>query len=142
MSFPLNYFNAGGVGLIAATEVSYSKLFQDKDAIIGENSRGIIFEEGNHKWDNNNCWFAFPLDGLINHEEEYGTIGKAHQWAENRYINNPNKSSQTSPFDRGTSVDWKEVAMFACYGDPSFKPFQPNAGANSYDPWHNGPDDE
>jgi hypothetical protein len=142
MSFPLNYFNSGGVGLIAATEVSYSKLFQDIDAIKGQNSRGIIFEEGNHYWDNNNCWFAFPLDGLINHEEEYGTIGKAHQWAENRYINNPNKSSQTSPFDRGTSIDWKEVAMFACYGDPSFQPYQPNAGANSYDPWHNGDSDE
>jgi hypothetical protein len=142
MLWVTNYFLAGGVGLISATEVSYSKLGQDKDAFIGEFAQGIFFEEDNHKWDNNNCWYAFTMDGLLNHEDEYGTIGKAHQWAENRYINNPNKASPVSPFERGTSVDWKEVAMFVCYGDPAFQPFQTRPGANDYDPWHNGPDDE
>ncbi|UCE35868.1 MAG: hypothetical protein JSW00_09875 [Thermoplasmata archaeon] len=142
MLWVTNYFYSGGVGLIAATEVSYSKLAQDKDSLIGEYAMGFIFEEDNHQWDNNNCWYAFPLDGLINHEEEYGTIGKAHQWAENRYINNPNKASQTSPFDQGTSVDWKEVSMFVCYGDPAFMPSQNSPGANSYDPWHNGAEDQ
>ncbi len=133
-SFPLNYFYAGGIGLIAATEVSYSNLGQDLQTLGGQFT-------GNYHWDKNNCWFAFPLDGLINHEDEYGTIGKATQWAENRYMNNPNKSSPVSPFDRGTSADWKEVAMFACYGDPAFQPYQNSPGANDVDPWHNGPED-
>jgi hypothetical protein len=79
---------------------------------------------------------------MLNHEEEYGTIGHAHRWAENRYINNPNKDSPTSPFDPGKTVDWKEVSMFVCYGDPSFLPYQNSPGGGSYDPWHNGPDDE
>jgi hypothetical protein len=134
MSFPLNFFLAGGVGLIAATEVSYSNLGQDL-----QTAGGMI--TGNYHWDKNNCWYGFPLDGLINHEEEYGTIGKAHQWAQNRYMNNPNKASPVSPFEQGTSADWKEVAMFVCYGDPTFQPWQSSPGGNSVDPWHNGPDD-
>ena len=56
-------------------------------------------------------------------------------------MNNPNKDSPVSPFDRGTSADWKEVAMFAAYGDPAFQPYQNSPGANNVDPWHNGPDD-
>lgn len=134
MSFPLNFFYSGGIGLIAATEVSYSNLGQDLQTAGGAVT-------GNYHWDKNNCWFGFPLDGMINHEDEYGTIGKAHMWAENRYMNNPNKDSPVSPWDRGTSADWKEVAMFACYGDPAFMPYQNSPGANSVDPWHNGPDD-
>jgi hypothetical protein len=135
MSFPLNFFNSGGVGLIAATEVSYSNLGQDLFTIGGSFT-------GNYNWDKNNCWFAFPLDGLINHEDQYGTIGKAAQWAENRYMNNPNKSSQVSPFEPISDADHKEVAMFVAYGDPAFQPYQNSPGANNVDPWHNGPDDE
>jgi hypothetical protein len=135
MSFPLNFFNSGGVGLIAATEVSYSNLGQDLLSLGGAFT-------GNYNWDKNNCWFAFPLDGLINHEDQYGTIGKAHQWAENRYMNNPNKSSPVSPFERISDADGKEVAMFVCMGDPSFQPSPNRPGSNSVDPWHNGPSDE
>jgi archaellum component FlaF (FlaF/FlaG flagellin family) len=135
MSFPLNFFNSGGVGLIAATEVSYSNLAQDPQTFGG-------YFTGNYNWDKNNCWFAFPLDGLINHEDEYGTLGKAGMWAENRYMNNPNKDFQVSPFERISDADGKEVAMFVVYGDPSFSPEPNNSGANNVDPWHNGPEDE
>lgn len=135
MSFPLNFFNAGGVGLIAASEVSYSNLGQDLQTLGGAFT-------GNYNWDKNNCWFAFPLDGLINHEDEYGTIGKAGQWAENRYMNNPNKGFQVSPFERISDADGKEVAMFVVFGDPSFQPAPNRPGGNSIDPWHNGPEDE
>ncbi|MCK4718265.1 MAG: hypothetical protein KAT70_06305, partial [Thermoplasmata archaeon] len=88
------------------------------------------------------CWYAFPLDALINHEEEHGTIGKAHQWAENRYIHNPNKDTMISPFEAGQGrADWKEITMFACYGDPAFQIFVPSPGDAGFDPWHNGPED-
>ncbi|UCG70050.1 MAG: hypothetical protein JSV09_03270 [Thermoplasmata archaeon] len=143
MLFPSNYLYAGAVGLIAATEVSYSNLFQDTSSVGEEYMPGIInsdWSDGDHEWDANNAWYAFTIDGLLNHEEEYGTIGKAHQWAENRYIKYHNK--EISPLDQGTSSDWKEIAMYVCYGDPAFQPFQNSPGANSYDPWHNGPEDE
>ncbi len=135
MSFPLNYFNAGGVGLIAATEVSYSNLGQDLYTIGGQFT-------GNYQWDLNNCWFAFPLDGILNHEDEYGTIGQAHRWAQNRYMNNPNKGSPITPFDPVSDPHHKEITMFVCYGDPAFQPYQNSPGANDVDPWHNGPDDQ
>ena len=123
------------MGLVAATEVSFSNLGQDiKDT-------GVLIT-GNGHWDLNNCWYGFTLDGIINHEEEHGTIGKAHQWAENRYIHNPNKDSLVSPFEPANGrADWKEVTMFACYGDPAFRPYSPSPGAGSFDPWHNGPED-
>jgi hypothetical protein len=133
MLWVTNYFYAGGVGMIAATEVSFSNLGQDLYALVGRIT-------GNPQWDLNNAWYAFSVDGLLNHEDEYGTIGKAHQWAENRYIKY--HDSSISPFDRGTSAHWKEVAMYACYGDPAFQPHQTRPGANNVDPWHNGPDDE
>jgi hypothetical protein len=135
MSFPLNYFNAGGVGLIAATEVSYSNLGQDLYTIGGQVT-------GNYNWDLNNIWFGFPLDGLINHEDEYGTIGQAHRWTENRYMNNPNHDSPITPFDPISDAHHKEITMFVCYGDPAFQPYQDSPGANDIDPWHNGPDDQ
>jgi len=131
-----NYLYSGAVGLVAATEVSFSNLGQDiKDT-------GVLIT-GNGHWDLNNCWYAFVLDGLINHEDEHGTIGKAVQWAENRYIHNPNKDSLVSPLEPAQGrADWKEVAMFACYGDPAFGPIFSNPGSNSFDPWHNGPEDQ
>jgi hypothetical protein len=133
MVFPTNYFYAGGVGLIAATEVSYSNLGQDIYVLIGLIS-------GNPEWDLNNAWYAFTLDGILNHEDDYGTIGKAHQWAENRYIKYHDNT--ISPFDPGRDAHWKELAMYVCYGDPAFQPYQSSPGANNVDPWHNGPDDE
>jgi hypothetical protein len=133
MLFPTNYFHAGGVGLIAATEVSFSNLGQDIYALMGRIT-------GNPQWDLNNAWYAFALDGLLNHEDEHGTIGKAHQWAENRYIKYHDNTY--SPFDQGTSAHWKEIAMYICLGDPAFQPYQSSPGANNVDPWHNGPDDE
>ncbi len=133
MVFSTNYFYAGGVGLIAATEVSYSNLGQDIYVLIGLIS-------GNPEWDLNNAWYAFTLDGILNHEDQYGTIGKAHQWAENRYIKYHDNT--ISPFDPGRDGHWKELAMYVCYGDPAFQPYQSSPGANNVDPWHNGPDDE
>jgi len=134
-TFAPNYFKAGGIGLISATEVSFSNLGQDIYAFIGKFT-------GDYQWDLNNCWYGFPIDGLLNHEEEHGTLGKAVQWAENRYIRN--HDNVYSPFDEGTDAHWKEITMFACYGDPAFMPWVGvnNPGAGSYDPWHNGPDDQ
>lgn len=133
MLFATNYFYAGGVGFISATEVSFSNLGQDIYAIMGRFT-------GNPRWDLNNAWYAFTVDGLLNHEEEHGTIGKAHQWAENRYIKYHENSY--SPFEPGTSAHWKEIAMYVCLGDPAFQPYQNSPGANNVDPWHNGPGDE
>lgn len=130
-----NYFYAGAVGLIAATEVSYSNIGQDLrylEYLINPN-------DDSPDWDKNNAWYAFTVDGLLNHEDEHGSIGKAHQWAENRYIAYHN--NEVSPFDQGTSADWKEVSMYVCYGDPAFIPYQNSPGANEVDPWHNGEDD-
>ncbi|MDG6220865.1 MAG: C25 family cysteine peptidase [Candidatus Thermoplasmatota archaeon] len=133
MLWATNYLYSGAVGLIAATEVSYSNIGQDI-----WNKGVLITDNGN--WDMNNCWYAFPLDALINHEEKHGTIGKAHQWAENRYIHNPNKDTMLSPFEAGLgSADWKEITMFVCYGDPAFRPYSPSPGDGGFDPWHNGP---
>jgi hypothetical protein len=139
-SYPLNYFYAGAVGLIAATEVSYSNIGQDFYSLPEETRLpGLIIKDGDHEWDLNNAWYAFSVDGLVDHEEEHGEIGKAHMWAENRYIAYHN--NEFSPFDSGTDAHWKEIVMYVCYGDPAFKMSPTNPGANSYDPWHNGADD-
>ncbi len=132
-TFSVSYLYGGGVALIASTEVSYSNSGQDKYAIAGEVT-------GDHKWDCNNAIYAFTVDGLLNHEEEHGTVGKALQWTENRYIKNHDFT--VSPFyAQGDAVHWKEVTMFALYGDPAFVPYQERPGPNGYDPWHNGDDD-
>jgi hypothetical protein len=141
--FCLNYMYAGAVAYSAATEVSFSNVGQDSSAITGEAT-------GNHEWDLNDAWYAFFWDGILNHEEEYGTLGHAVRWAENRYMNNPNHAKQYSPFegdpanfqDDYDGAHWKEVAMFVAYGDPTFMPYNVNMGAGSYDPWHNGDSDQ
>lgn len=142
-AYATNFFYAGGVGLVAATEVSFSNLGQDFSS-FPEESRlpGIIykpFNDGDHEWDLNNAWYVFTVDGLIDHEEEYGAIGDAMRWTENRYIKYHN--NEFSPFDRGTDAHWKEITMYVCYGDPAFVMSPTLPGANNYDPWHNGPDD-
>jgi len=140
--FGLNYMAAGCIGYAAATEVSFSNIGQDSDAATGEVT-------GDHKWNLNDAWFAFFWDGILNHEEEHGTIGKALQWAENRYMHNPAHGNQYTPFDGDPAnfaddydgAHWKEVTMFVCYGDPTFAPANYNMGEGSYDPWHNGSGD-
>ncbi|UCH89691.1 MAG: hypothetical protein JSV49_03315 [Thermoplasmata archaeon] len=141
--FCLNYLYGGAVALGGATEVSYSNLGQDVTSLWAEYGRGILHDENDHDWDLNNAWFAFFWDGVMDHEEEHGTVGKALQWAENRYIKNHDNT--VSPFDSTEDGDlgahWKEVAMYAIYGDPAFQPHITSPGPNDYDPWHNGNDD-
>ena len=141
--FCLNYLYGGALALGGATEVSYSNIAQDVTSIWAEYGMGVLHSDEDHEWDLNNAWYAFFWDGILNHEEEYGTAGKALQWAENRYIKNHN--NEISPFDQTTDSNlgahWKSVAMYALYGDPAFKPYVTSDGENSYDPWHNGPDD-
>jgi hypothetical protein len=141
-TFAINYLYGGAVGYCGATEVSFSNPGQDTDAAIGE-----VHPDGNHKWDNNDAWFAFFWDGLLNHEEDHGTVVKAVQWSENRYMHNPNHDFVSSPFVNTPEdsdwystkgLHWKEVTMFACYGDPAFAPHMSSPGPNDYDPWHNG----
>ena len=97
---------------------------------------------GNYHWDKNNAWYAFLADGLLNHEDEHGSMGEMLQWAENRYMNNPNKDYKVSPLiHQGDSVDWVEVTFFCLYGDPAFKMPQSRQGPNEVDPWHNGDND-
>ena len=140
--FAINYLYGGAVALMGATEVSYSNIAQDVTSIWAEYGFGI-FHDDNHEWDLNDAWYAFFWDGILNHEDEHGTIGKALQWAENRYIAYHDET--VSPFkctdDGNLGAHWKEVAQFVVYGDPAFMPYTTSPGANSYDPWHNGPDD-
>jgi hypothetical protein len=142
-TFAFDFFYAGGVGLFGASEVSFSFIGQDFYSMPEESRLPGIFvptvNDGNHQWELNNAMYAFMVDGLLNHEETYGTIGKAAQWTENRYIKY--LGNQYSPFDEGTTAEWKTLSMYMCYGDPAFQPSPTNPGANAYDPWHNGPND-
>ncbi|RLF56246.1 MAG: hypothetical protein DRN35_00305 [Thermoplasmata archaeon] len=142
-AFALNYLYGGAVAVGGATEVSYSNVGQDSDALVGEAT-------GNHQWDLNDAWYAFFWDGVLNHEEEYGSVGDALRWAENRYINNPNHDFRLTPLEQNPddpnweslySAHWKEISMFVIYGDPAFRPYISSPGPNDYDPWHNGDQD-
>lgn len=135
--FTLNYLAAGPAVLVGATEVSYSNIGQDLTSIPAEYLPFI----DDHRWDHNDAWYAFVWDGILNHPGEHGTIGKAVQWCENRYMQYPPNNSPI-PFNPTAEVDWYEVTFFAVYGDPAFRPaIDVNGGPGSYDPWHNGPDD-
>jgi hypothetical protein len=74
-------------------------------------------------------------------------VGKALQWAENRYIKYHERQDgfSLSPFEWTDSDSmgghWKEVTMFVIYSDPAFRPGLTTSGSNSFDYWHNGPDD-
>ncbi|MFA5772315.1 MAG: C25 family cysteine peptidase [Thermoplasmata archaeon] len=126
--FCTNYLYGGAIGLIGATEVSYSYVGQDIYVLTSPIT-------GNPDWDKNNAIYAFFWDGILNHEDKYGTIGKALQWAQNRYMA---KHPGTTPIKDFNTDDWKQVSMYVVYGDPAFKPYQPKPpGANNYDPWHN-----
>lgn len=140
--FGVNYLYGGALAVGGATEVSYSNLGQDIDSIWARYGMGILHDD-NHQWDLNDAWYAFFWDGLLNHEEEYGTVGKALQWAENRYIKY--HDNQVSPFewtdDEEMGGHWKEVTMFVIYSDPAFRPGLTTSGPNQFDPWHNGEGD-
>ncbi len=131
----LNYLAAGPAVLVGATEVSFSNIGQDLTSLPAEY---LPFVD-DHRWDHNDAWYAFVWDGILNHPE-HGTIGKAVQWSENRYMNyGPN--NQPSPMNPDGGVDWYEVTFFAVYGDPAFRPAIDENTTPGYDPWHNGPDD-
>ncbi len=140
LTFSLNWFYSGAVGLVASTEVSFSRIGQDLYSWLGELT-------GDHDWDNNNAMYAFNADGLMNHEDEHGTIGKTLRWAVNRYI--ANHDNLIDPFHQDPTASnwgelaasWKTICMYACYGDPAHAPGYTTPGSNNYDPWHNGPDD-
>jgi hypothetical protein len=141
--FSINYLYGGALAVGGATEVSYSNVGQDIDSLWARYGLGILHDD-NHHWDLNDAWYAFFWDGLLNHEDEYGTVGKALQWAENRYIKY--HDSAVSPFewtdDEELGAHWKEVTMYVIYGDPAFKPGLTTPGANQFDPWHNGDEDQ
>lgn len=141
LSFPLNFFYGGGVGLIGASEVSFSRLGQDFYSWVGLVTK-------NPDWDLNNAMFAFNVDSFMDHEAEHGTVGKALQWAENRYIKDHN--GQVDPLHQDPSgatwvsdlsAHWKTVAMYTALGDPAHAPSMSASGANGFDPWHNGAGD-
>jgi hypothetical protein len=144
--FGVNYLYGGALAVGGATEVSYSNIAQDVDSLWARYGLGLLHDD-NHHWDLNDAWFAFFWDGLLNHEEEYGTVGKALQWAENRYIKYHERQDgfSLSPFEWTDSDSmgghWKEVTMFVIYSDPAFRPGLTTSGSNSFDYWHNGPDD-
>lgn len=153
-TFALNYLYGGAVIAGGATEVSFSNIAQDATSAPEEFLPGLInpnWNDDNYEWDLNDAWFAFFWDGLLNNEETYGTAGEALRWAENRYIHNPIRSKPVSPFIQDLDdpdwqggllgAHWKEVAMFAIYGDPAFSPAENRPGENSYRPWTNGPED-
>jgi hypothetical protein len=140
LTFALNWFYSGAVGLVASTEVSFSRIGQDVYSWIGEVT-------GDHDWDHNNAMYAFNVDALVDHEDERGTIGRALQWAINRYIANHN--NEIDPFHQDPTAgnwadiapDWKTICMYATYGDPAHRPDFTTPGSNDYDPWHNGSGD-
>ncbi len=132
--FAVNYLYGGSIGFIGATEVSYSDLYQDVYAYTG-----LI--TGDHDWDKNNAVFAFVWDGILDHEAEHGSLGEAHRWMINRYIKT-HDNSITPLKQAGDGADWKEVSMYVLYGDPLFVPTPTKPGANQYDPWHNGAEDQ
>jgi len=140
--FSLNYLYGGSVVLGGATEVSYSNIGQDFPALWAEYGLGIVRTNDDHRWDLNDAWFAFFWDGILDTDDpdtQYGSAGKALMWAENRYI--ANHDYLISPFWHDDSDElgahWKEVTMFAIYGDPAFVPHQERPGENDYNPWKN-----
>ncbi|MGA1820031.1 MAG: C25 family cysteine peptidase [Thermoplasmatota archaeon] len=153
-TFALNYLYGGAVIAGGATEVSFSNIAQDATSATEEWLPGFInpnWDDGNYEWDLNDAWFAFFWDAVLNNEADYGTAGEALRWAENRYIHNPIRDHPVSPFIQEhddpdwagglLGAHWKEVSMFAIYGDPAFSPHPNNPGQGSYRPWTNGPDD-
>jgi len=122
--FSTSWMYAGCVGLIAATEVTYSNIGQDVYGLSGEVT-------GEHNWDCNNLWFASCADWTLDHELP---MGKVLQEAENRYI--ATHDNQYSPFHKDSGAHYVEVTVYTLFGDPAFQYHVTSEGANDYDPWH------
>jgi hypothetical protein len=152
-TFALNYLYGGSIVTGGATEVSFSNVGQDSTSATEEWLPGVInpkWSDDNYEWDLNDAWFAFFWDALLDMEDDYGSVGEALRWGENRYMNNPIRE-RVSPFIQDLEnpdwqgglmgAHWKETAMFCIYGDPAFIPYPSTPGENSYRPWVNGPED-
>jgi len=122
--FATNWMYAGSVGMIAATEVTYSNIGQDIYGVSGEVT-------GEHNWDCNNLWFAGCADWTLDHEIP---MGKVLQSTENRYIAYHN--NEYSPFHKGSGAHYVEVTVYTLLGDPAFQGYVTSEGPNDYDPWH------
>jgi hypothetical protein len=134
--FAPSYLYGGAIAMVGATEVSYSDMGQDFPATVGHFT-------GDHDWDKNNAMYAFFWDGIMDHEEEYGTLGQAYMWMLNRYMKNHNGVTPMKQADStGGGADWKQVAMYVLYGDPAFRCGLTSPGANQRDEWHNGSGDQ
>ena len=125
--FATSWLYAGAVALIGATEVSYSNIGQDIYSVSGEGT-------GDHNWDLNNLWFASTAKYTL--DEEY-PIGEVMRLSENRYLD---KHPGITPLRKPDNLDddgahWKEVAMYALYGDPAFMYHVTSPGENDYMPW-------
>ncbi len=123
--FATNWMYAGAVGLIAATEVSYSNIGQDGWALVGEVSN-------DHNWDLNNLWFASTAKYTL--DEEY-PMGEVLRLSENRYLD---KHPGVDPFTIPSGDDgahWKEIVMYGLVGDPAFEYHVTSEGENNYMPW-------
>lgn len=159
----VNHLYSGAVGLGAATEVSYSNLGQDCYSIPGQGT-GDSKWDINDLW--YAAFWDGILDGAWDektkkHFDLEVSGAEALRLAENRYIENlrnnfggetcspfikPNEMTyedNSNPLRSESGEDegpmhWKEVSMFAYYGDPSFKIpiFSGAEGVGEYDPWH------
>jgi len=152
--FATSYLYAGAIGLVAATEVSYSNVGQDIESGSGAAT-------GQYDWDINDLWYAGFWDNTLDgkyangtHYEEETSGAEAVMWTENRYIQHLRDEfdgKTCSPFfkppdgmkrarqgyeDEG-GMHWKEVSMFAFYGEPMFKYYQARPGENDWNRWHN-----
>ena len=152
-----NYLYGGAIGLCAATEVSYSNIGQDASSGSGAATQ-------DYNWDINDLWYAGFWDNTLNgrydegeHHEEETTGGHAVRLTENRYIDNLREDfdgKTCTPFyeppdnmihpERGPvygdegGMHWKEVSMFAYYGDPAFNYHRLPGfeGENLVNRWH------
>ncbi len=122
--FATNWMYAGSVGLIGATEVSYSNIGQDFYSVAGEIT-------GEHNWDLNNLWFAGAADNTLDHEMSMGMVVLT---TENRYL--AKHAGEGISVVSGDGAHWKEVTMYCLLGDPAFEFYTTSPGPNDYDPWH------
>jgi len=150
-----NYLYAGAIGLCAATEVSYSNIGQDLQSIPGQGT-------GDSNWDINDLWYAAFWDGILDGSFEDGqhngpevSGAESVRNGENRYIEQLKDNFGgrfCTPFlappgemihpQRGelygdeSGMHWKEVSMFAYYGEPMFQIPVFTPGVGDVDPWH------
>ncbi|MCK4613368.1 MAG: hypothetical protein KAU14_01085 [Thermoplasmata archaeon] len=151
--FATSWMYGGGIGLAAATEVSYSNIGQDISS-----SSGAVTDRYN--WDINDLWYAGYWDNTLNgkydkgeHFEEETSGAEAVMYTENRYIQHLQDEfdgKTCSPFyeppegmrrarqafEEEGGMHWKEITMFAYYGEPAFKHVIYEPGENDVNRWH------